>query len=199
MRFTIAAAAFLATAVSAEAGYGYGYEESSTSVYKPTTTSSTKAVYYTTTSSTKAVYYPATTPVSPPVYHNTSSVYVPGYPPYTVETYKPVTTAVYGGESSTVVYQPTGGEGYSSVVTISTCVPTTYYSTVTIKPTAPYESAPYESAPAYTPVYSPVNATSPAATGGAYPTAPPEYEGAASSIQMSAFAAALGLAAFILA
>jgi len=159
--------------------------------------------------STSAKSYPATStstdspPVYPTGYANVSSPAVPTYPGQTGSASVTVKVPVYSttgavGVPSSVVGVPSyapSSKPILSIVTISTCVPTVIYSTVTVTPTKPVVT--YTPAPSATGVISyPHNATYPTATG----TPPPAFEGTASNVQGSMIMVAFaGLAAFIFA
>lgn len=164
MQFSVAAVAFLATMVSAQSVV---YETDVITVTDCAPTVTDCPAHSTKTSVTS---YAVT---HTPVYVNSTSVYVPEH----TATETPMAPPA---ETSHVSL---------STLTISTCVPTVIYSTVTVVPTT-------------TAVYVPSsNATAPlpTGTGSVYPTKPVDFTGAASSMQGSALAAVLGLAAFVLA
>lgn len=121
---------------------------------------------------TSTTSYLTTTSV-PSVYHNTTIV--PTYP------------------SETSVHEPIvpTSKPVLSVITISTCVPTVIYSTVTVEPT----TTKVPEVPVYTP--KPTGAVAPSGTGAVTPY--PTFTGAASHLSGSLYVAGLGLAAFLFA
>ncbi|KAL2074764.1 hypothetical protein VTL71DRAFT_8543 [Oculimacula yallundae] len=200
MRFSVAAAAFLATAVSA-GNVVYLTEEVTITSCGPTVTNCPASSTVVSTKTYPAVTTSASVPVVHPTgYANVSSPAVPTYPANTASTPVSVKVPVYSTSSPIGVasYAPSS-KPVLSTMTISTCVPTVIYSTVTVTPTAPVVTKPvptYAPAPSGTGVISyPHNATYPTATG-----TPPKFTGAASSVQGSMGAVAFaGLAAFIFA
>ncbi|KAH7418237.1 hypothetical protein BKA64DRAFT_635377 [Cadophora sp. MPI-SDFR-AT-0126] len=199
MRFSIAAAAFMATAASAGSIVYLTEEVTITSCAatvtdcpaKSTVTSLTS--YPVVTSSSAPAVYPTT-------YANVSSPAVPTYPAETASA--SVSVPVYSTSSAIgVPSYPASSSPVLSTITISTCVPTVLYSTVTVTPNGtscylhPSPICYRYVGPNSSVISYPHNVTYPAAT--ATPTA---FTGAASNVQgsivMVAFA---GLAAFIFA
>ncbi len=162
MRFSVAAAAFLATAVSAQSTVYQTEEVTITSCAatvtdcpaRSTVTSLTSYPVVATTSS--APVYPTYTPESSssapvyPTYANSSSAAVPTYPAGTapVPVYSTKTSA---GVPTYPASSVPASSPVLSTLTISTCVPTIIYSIVTVTPSAP---ATYSPAPSATGVLS---------------------------------------------
>jgi hypothetical protein len=193
----ISAAAVMATAVSA-GGYSAASVPEYSTVYTTEEVTITSCAATVTncparsTTVSKTTYpvtsYPAvSTSASVPVYSNSSSS-----APYVVvpSTYSaPVSVPVYSTKSSAGVVVPTYTPVLSTI-TISTCVPTVIYSTVTVTPTSS------KAAPSSTGTITYAhNVTAPSAT-----ATPSVYAtGAASTIQGSMIVAAIGgIAAFLL-
>jgi len=206
MQFSIIAAAFLATAASA-GNVVYMTEEvidcsaaSITDCPARSTVTSTKSYPVSASTSVPVVSYPtgyanASSPGVPTYPAQTGSASVPTYPGQTGSASVSVKVPVYSASSAVGVpsYAPSS-KPILSTITISTCVPTVLYSTVTVTPTAPVVT--YAPAPSATGVISyPHNVTYPAAT-----TTPKPFTGAASNVQGSIFMVAFaGVAAFIFA
>lgn len=164
MRFSIfAAAAFLATAVYADEITVYSTDEITITSCAPTVTNCPARSTVTSTTS-----YPVIT--SSALYSNSSTS----------------TTSKAAGVSSS---PPSSSSVLLSTITISTCVPTVIYSTITVTPST-------KAAPSSTGTISySHNVTAPAAT-----ASPTQFTGSASSVQGSIVVAAFaGLAAFVFA
>lgn len=166
MRFSILAASLFAGAVMAESTFYTTTVITKTSCAATVTDCPARSTVVTTTS------YPVITSSSvAPVYANTT-------------TWAPVSVSSPAGVA-------TSPAPSLSIITISTCVPTVIYSTVTIAPVSTSIVAPISTGS----VAPPTNATSPTT-----PASPSVFTGAASSLQGSvAVAAFAGLAAFLFA
>jgi len=183
MRFSVFAATFLASATAVLAGESTIYvtdEITITSCHSTVTNCPARSTVTSTTT------YPVITSSSAPVYANTSapvSTPVSTYVPPPVSTYVPPPVSV--STSAGVTTYPVS----LSTITISTCVPTVIYSTVTV---AGVSSTP---APASTGVVSySHNVTAPSAT-----ASPSAFTGSASTIQASfGIGAVAAIAAFFL-
>jgi hypothetical protein len=175
MRFSIIAAAFMATGASAEYTVYTTEEITITSCAATVTNCPARSTVTSTTS------YAVT---SAPVYSNSSAqaTYV-AVPPTSLKSAVGVAGYPAAGSPAPIL----------STITISTCVPTVIYSTVTVTPVVT-KAAPSSTG---TVTYA-HNVTVPSAT--STPSATPYAASAASSIQGSVFIAALaGVAVFILA
>lgn len=179
MRFSVFAATFLASATAVLAGESTIYvtdEITITSCHSTVTNCPARSTVTSTTT------YPVITSSSAPVYANSSAPV--SSPPYTVVP-PPVSVATSAGVSSYPVSSPVS----LSTITISTCVPTVIYSTITV---AGVSSTP---APSGTGSISySKNVTAPSAT-----ATPSAFTGSASSIQASfGIGAVAAIAAFFL-
>jgi len=194
MRFSVLAATFFAGAAVAE--YVTSTEEITvTSCAASVTDCPARSTVVSTNTwvssvSSVATVYPTVTPSSVPVvYTNSSSSVVYSAPP------APTTAAVIPTTTPAGVVVSSTPVGELSTITISTCVPTVIYSTITVVPTTT-PAAVSVSPPVSTGVISvPGNVTSPSAT-----ATPSAYLSGASNVQSSVMVAAFaGLAAFIFA
>ncbi|KAG9232564.1 hypothetical protein BJ875DRAFT_74542 [Amylocarpus encephaloides] len=177
MQFTIASAAFMATAVMAGA-----HVEQST-VYATTAVTITSCAPYVTdcpaqSTVTSLTSYPVV-PSAAPVNYSNSTI-----------TTKPSENS---GASATI---PPAAPSIS-VLTIESCVPTVIYSTITVQPSAPpatyVPGVPAPSATGVIPILN--NVTSPSAS-----QTPSVFTGSAAGLQASAaFAVVAGLVAVVLA
>lgn len=197
MRFSVLAASFMVSAVLAhETETSYITEiHTKTQCAASITNCPARSTVYSTTS------YPAppatSSPSGPVVYYNTSSVAVP--PPSTYLPSAPPATTPVAPPATSTPGGPLSSPPFSlSTITISTCVPTVIYSTITVTPSPPAPtSSPVGTIGGSTGTISvPHNVTAPTA-----PASPSGYEtSGASAIQGSVVVAALaGLAAFLFA
>ncbi|CZT02043.1 uncharacterized protein RAG0_09372 [Rhynchosporium agropyri] len=202
MRFSIAATAFVVTVASA-GNVVYKTEEVTITSCHPTVTycpARSTVVSTTTYAASVTTYAGEAAPPHPTGYANVSTSAVPTYA--AAETYPAgVPVETYPAENPVETHPasvPTYPASNPIVQTISTCVPTVIY--VTVTPTG----AP--TAPVVTP---PVNTYEPKPTGGVFPphnnathnnnTKPPNpIEGSASNVQGSIVFALAGLAAFMI-
>ncbi|CAG8983803.1 hypothetical protein HYALB_00006769 [Hymenoscyphus albidus] len=204
MQFTVAAAAFMASAVMATPGATvYSTMEVTITSCAPTVTNcparstvvSTTSFPVVPTPNPYPVHSPSPVPVVPspaPYVHHNASVPAASATKNSGTPYNPVSVANESPAPSepAVPEKPVGPAPQISVVAITSCVPTVIYQTITVSPTLK-PSAPVPSSTGS--INIPKNVTTPIAT----PT-PTAFTGSAAGLQGSAaFAAVAGLVAIL--